>query len=147
MQSDNSTPRPIPHAERLDQGALGREARLLRAMFEQYCRKHHGSDSLCAECQKLLRYALTRLACCPFGNQKPTCFKCKVHCYRGEEKDKVRAVMRETGPKMLWIHPLLTVEHLLKNLKEAPDRPRNPNVKKQQKNKEAALASQSKHRD
>ena len=136
MHNESIELRPIPHAERLAAGALGREARLLRSMFESYCRKHHGTDSLCPECQKLLHYALTRLACCPFGNQKPTCFKCKVHCYRGEEKDKVKAVMRETGPKMLWVHPLLTAEHLLKNLKEAPYRPRNRNALKGKKSNE-----------
>ncbi len=128
--TDDTDLRPIPHADRLESGALGREARLLRAMFKDYCKRHHGQDALCADCSRLLHYALTRLACCPFGNEKPTCLKCKIHCYRGDEKEKVKAIMRESGPRMLLPHPLLTAEHLIKNFKAAPPKPRNRHASK-----------------
>lgn len=118
---------PKVKAQRLDSGALKREATLLRAMFVRYCQDHHGSrdNNLCDECTELLRYSLTRLACCPFGQEKPTCARCKIHCYRAQEKDSVRAIMRYSGPKMMLPHPLLTLEHLIKNHKEAPEKPRN----------------------
>ena len=117
------------HAERLEKGALKREATLLRSMVEDYCRRHHQSDELCEDCKAFLTYALTRLACCPFGEKKPTCAKCKIHCYRADEKETARQIMREEGPRMLLKHPLLTLEHLIKNTKETPDRPRNPRAK------------------
>ena len=121
---------PTAHAERLEKGALKREAVMLESMVRDYCRRHHGSDTLCENCKTFLTYALTRLACCPFGEKKPTCFKCKIHCYRPEQKEVARIIMREEGPRMLLKHPILTVEHLFKNMKEAPDKPRNPRARK-----------------
>ena len=115
--------KPKVRAERLEKGALKREAKLLSAMVLAYCKKNHGSESLCDECREFLTYALTRLACCPFGENKPTCLKCKIHCYRAEEKETARQIM-------LLRHPILTAEHLIKNMKEAPEKPRNPRAKK-----------------
>lgn len=122
--------KPKTHAERLEKGALKREAIMLEAMVRDYCRRHHGQKELCKECEQFLIYALTRLACCPFGENKPTCQKCRIHCYRPEQKEIARQIMREEGPRMLFKHPLLTAEHLVKNLKKAPEKPRNPNARK-----------------
>ena len=121
--------KPTVHAERLEAGALKREVKLLTAMVRDYCKRHHKSEELCDDCKQFLIYALTRLACCPFGQKKPTCFKCKIHCYRAEQKDRARIIMREEGPRMLLHHPILTAEHLIKNMKEAPDKPRNPKAR------------------
>lgn len=62
--------KPKVHPERLESGALKREAKLLSAMVHDYCRRHHGGESLCEDCKTFLTYALTRLACCPFGQKK-----------------------------------------------------------------------------
>ena len=122
--------KPKVHPERLESGALKREAKLLSAMVHDYCRRHHGGESLCEDCKTFLTYALTRLACCPFGQKKPTCLKCKIHCYRAHEKETARVIMREEGTRMLFKHPILTAEHLIKNTQEAPDNPRNPRARK-----------------
>ena len=122
--------KPKVHPERLESGALKREANLLSAMVHDYCRRHHGGESLCEDCKTFLTYALTRLACCPFGQKKPTCLKCKIHCYRAQEKETARVIMREEGPRMLLKHLILTAEHLIKNTQEAPDKPRNPRARK-----------------
>lgn len=116
---------PIPHAERLDSGLLSREASLLRAMAEHYCKKVHGSPTLCEECKQHLRYSLARLACCPYGNEKPACSKCQLQCHKAQEKDHIRQVMRTSAPPMLIYHPVLTIEHLLRSLKKAPPHPRD----------------------
>ncbi len=122
--------KPKVHPERLESGALKREAKLLSAMVHDYCRRHHGGESLCEDCKTFLTYALTRLACCPFEQKKPTCLKCKIHCYRAQEKETARVIMREEGSRMLLKHPILTAEHLIKNTQEAPDKPRNPHARK-----------------
>lgn len=122
--------KPKVHPERLKSGALKREAKLLSAMVHDYCRRHHGGESLCEDCKTFLTYALTRLSCCPFEQKKPTCLKCKIHCYRAQEKETARVIMREEGPRMLLKHPILTAEHLIKNTQEAPDKPRNPHARK-----------------
>ena len=106
------------------------EKQTIEQMIHFYCRHKEKNQTLCSACSELLKYAHQRLEHCPFGEQKPTCLKCKIHCYRAEEKEKARQIMREEGPRMLLKHPLLTIEHLIKNTKEAPDKPRNPKAKK-----------------
>ena len=38
--------KPTVHAERLEAGALKREAKLLTAMVKDYCQRHHKSEEL-----------------------------------------------------------------------------------------------------
>jgi hypothetical protein len=47
-----------------------------------------------------------------------------VHCYKPDMREKVRAVMRYAGPRMLRRHPVLSVLHLIDSLRKTPDRPR-----------------------
>ena len=75
---------------------------------------------LCAECQELLQYALERLDNCPFQEHKTTCENCPVHCYRPEMRERIRAVMRYAGPRMLFRHPLLALLHLWDRARGAP---------------------------
>lgn len=99
---------------------LDREFRTIRAMIEIYCREHHGCLSvLCDECKRLLEYAKLRLIHCPFGEEKPICAKCPVHCYKPDMRQQVKDVMRYSGPKMVWHHPILAVRHLLFDSKKA----------------------------
>jgi hypothetical protein len=82
-------------------------------MIRIYCRDKHAGTSPCSSCRELLDYALCRLDRCPFGEQKPTCVNCPIHCYRPAMREAVRDVMRHAGPRMLWRHPILAVRHLL----------------------------------
>lgn len=92
---------------------VAREKRTIRAMLRIYCRRQHGSTALCAECAALLDYACCRLDRCPFGESKPTCVNCPIHCYRPEMRAKVKDVMRFAGPRMIFRHPLLALLHML----------------------------------
>lgn len=83
------------------------------AMIQMYCRAKHGGRHLCAACRALGEYAGGRLGRCPFGEDKPTCADCPVHCYAPAMRERVREVMRWAGPRMLWRHPILAVRHLL----------------------------------
>lgn len=82
-------------------------------MIILYCRNNHKKDQLCIECRELRDYALNRLDRCPFQEGKTTCAKCPVHCYKPDMRERVRAVMRYSGPRMLWRHPVLAVFHLI----------------------------------
>lgn len=63
--------KPTVKPERLEKGALKREAVLLEAMVRDYCKRHHNDPKgLCDDCRAFLVYALTRLACCPYGEKK-----------------------------------------------------------------------------
>lgn len=99
---------------------LARERRTIVAMLELYCRDHHGAAELCAPCRELHDYALARLARCPFQHEKPTCARCPVHCYRPAMRERIRAVMRYAGPRMLLRHPILALLHLWDGRRRAP---------------------------
>jgi hypothetical protein len=60
-----------------------------------------------------LDYARTRLRKCPFQEGKTTCAKCPIHCYKPDRREKIRAVMRYAGPRMLVRHPILALLHLI----------------------------------
>lgn len=106
-------------------GRLARERKLVQAMIAAHCRAEHGSRILCASCSELALYADQRLARCPFGAEKPTCAKCTVHCYRTDMRERVRQVMRRSGPKMLWQHPWLAFLHEVVDVRRpTPELPR-----------------------
>lgn len=93
---------------------LEREERTIAVMTGMYCRDHHGgTGALCPECDELLDYARRRLAACRFGAGKPTCAACTVHCYAPSRRERIREVMRYSGPRMMTRHPVLAVAHLV----------------------------------
>lgn len=94
-------------------GHLAREKKTVQAMIRLYCRRAHGGTSLCPSCAGLSRYAGDRVDHCLFGEAKPACVKCPVHCYRNDMREEIRKVMRTTGPAMLLHHPYLASRHLL----------------------------------
>jgi hypothetical protein len=102
-----------------------REWRTIEAMIALYCRDHHATrGQLCPACGDLRDYARQRLEKCPYGEQKPTCAKCPVHCYKPACREQVRQVMRYAGPRLLLRRPILTIRHLLDDRKPAPEPPR-----------------------
>jgi hypothetical protein len=101
-----------------------REQRTVDAMMRMYCAHHHGAGAgLCADCLELSDYARRRLERCVFGDAKPTCANCVVHCYNAEMREKMRVMMRWAGPRMLFRHPLLAIRHVLDGHRPAPRLP------------------------
>lgn len=92
------------------------EKRVVELMIRLYCRHKEGNRKLCSSCAGLLAYAQQRLDRCPFGEAKSTCRKCRIHCYRREEREQIRRIMRWAGPRMLFFHPAAAVGHLLREL-------------------------------
>ncbi|MBQ5642621.1 MAG: nitrous oxide-stimulated promoter family protein [Bacteroidaceae bacterium] len=68
--------------------------------------------SLCPQCQALLDYAHKRLEHCKFGEDKPSCTRCPVHCYKPAMREQIRQVMRYSGPRMLLHDPIMAIRHL-----------------------------------
>ena len=108
------------------------EKKVVALMIRMYCRRHcrqqgHNGKTdqinrtdtslLCPECATLLDYALRRLDSCRFGNGKPSCRKCPVHCYRADMRERIRTVMRWAGPRMIFRHPIAATRHLLRELR------------------------------
>lgn len=124
MKKENVQPSvPIPRSIR-------NEKKTVAAMIRIYCGARHGSRSdPCEECAALLAYAHGRLDRCPYGAGKPSCRECPVHCYRRGEREAVRDVMRFSGPKMIFRHPVLAIVHFWKDrlsrLKGVPRPPKS----------------------
>jgi hypothetical protein len=103
---------------------MAQEAQTMEVMVAIYCHDLHGTQGeLCASCRELIEYAHGRLEKCPFQEGKTTCAKCPIHCYRPALRERMRAVMRHSGPRMLWRHPILTVLHLWHGLRREPIQP------------------------
>lgn len=91
------------------------EKRVVGKMIAMYCRlKHLSSEKLCNECAELHAYAIQRLENCVYAEGKPTCGSCPVHCYNKEMRSRIKDVMRFTGPRMVFRHPLDTLSHFYK---------------------------------
>jgi hypothetical protein len=99
-----------------------RELKTIEAMVRLYCRghDHDGRAPLCPECAELFGYAARRLERCVFGDAKPACTNCLVHCYSAEMREQVKVVMRWAGPRMSFRHPILALFHLLDKRRPAP---------------------------
>jgi hypothetical protein len=93
---------------------LTREHLTMSVMVDMYCRDHHSpADDLCGDCAEFLDYAKVRLDKCPYGEDKPTCANCPVHCYKPHYKARAKQIMRYAGPRMLLRHPIMTIAHYL----------------------------------
>ena len=100
---------------------LAREWKTMSAMVRIYCRDHHHPENgMCDECRQFLDYAGVRLERCRFGEEKPTCANCPVHCYQRDRREQARVVMRYAGPRMLWEHPVMSLCHWLDGYRKAP---------------------------
>jgi hypothetical protein len=100
-------------------GRLKREHDTMKCMTQIYCKDHHNQQDggLCPDCSELMAYSETRLAKCPYGQEKPTCAKCPIHCYKKEKREHVREVMRYAGPRMPLRHPIQALTHVLDKLR------------------------------
>ena len=96
-----------------------REKRTVSLMIRIYCKKKHGTrKGLCPECEALDAYARMRSDKCPFMETKSFCSNCKVHCYKADMREKIRAVMRFSGPRMIFSHPIMAIRHVIESKKE-----------------------------
>jgi len=114
--ADNNQPTPLFPHKRLD-----REFSTISAMISIYCNAHHDDKSdICNECSELLQYAEKRLLHCPFQENKTTCGNCPIHCYKKSMQERIRTVMRYSGPRMMYHHPIKALLHLFDGRKKPP---------------------------
>ena len=96
-----------------------REKETVSLMIRLYCRKKHGTGAqLCESCAALEAYAKKRSDLCPFMETKTFCSNCSVHCYQPEMRENIREVMRFSGPRMMLVHPVMAIRHLIESKKE-----------------------------
>ena len=100
-----------------------REKAMVSDMIRVYCKGNHAAydkknKCLCKECQALDDYARMRSDKCPFMETKTFCSNCKVHCYKPEMRQRIKEVMRYSGPRMLFVHPVACIRHLVETRRE-----------------------------
>ena len=95
-----------------------REQETVALMIRIYCKKQHKGKTLCPDCQALHDYAMLRSDKCPFMETKTFCSNCRVHCYKPEMREKIRLVMRFSGPRMIFHHPIMALRHVIESKKE-----------------------------
>jgi hypothetical protein len=99
---------------------ISREKKTITAMVRLFCREQHTHNSLCSDCNILLQYALLRLDRCPYQERKTTCAQCPVHCYQPEMRLKIQQIMRYSGPRMIYRHPVMAARHLIDGRRKIP---------------------------
>lgn len=121
-----------PEATHKSSRRVRREKQTLALMIHMFCAQNHTgfgalspvgqNAALCEQCASLRAYAEKRVEQCVFGDGKPTCARCTVHCFRSDMREEIRRIMRFAGPRMTFRHPHLAIRHLL-------DRRRSPNAR------------------
>jgi hypothetical protein len=105
-----------------------KEMQIVSEMITLYCRQQHRTMvGLCAECAGLLAYSKERIAQCPLMETKTFCSSCSVHCYEAKRREKIRSVMKFSGPRMIFFRPLTALKHLYEMRKEKQRKEKNHN--------------------
>jgi hypothetical protein len=103
-----------------------KEKKLIPVMIKIYCRgthklrrkeQHIKRGEVCDECKALTEYALFRLGKCPFKVNKQFCSFCKIHCYKPEYREEIKKVMKYSGPRMIFTHPIFAISHVVQMIK------------------------------
>ena len=100
-----------------------REKRTISQMVALYCAGNHPAcdrteaafcgEPVCPTCKAVDDYSVMRTERCRQMATKTSCDECPYHCYRPDEREHIRAVMRYAGPRMITKHPVAAVRHLL----------------------------------
>lgn len=89
-----------------------KEKILLDRMIRIYCRGNHQGQTLCDSCRQIEEYAFSRIEHCPYMETKTFCSSCEVHCYQPEMRERIRKVMRYSGPRLMLYHPAAVCSHM-----------------------------------
>lgn len=92
------------------------EKKTVLAMIEIYCRAKHSKNELCNECNEMLNYAYKRIELCPFLPDKPVCKNCKIHCYEKDMRERIKLIMRYSGPRIFIYKPILAIIYIFNNI-------------------------------
>ncbi len=93
--------------ERRGDGEAYRTGKMtIQRMIALYQRRSPEAQADNAHYQALNAYADKRLDKCVFGENKPACKQCPVHCYQPAKREEMKQIMRWAGPRMLWRHPI-----------------------------------------
>ncbi len=83
-------------------------------MIKMYCKYNHSkSTELCYDCIDLMEYSKFRTSKCPYIGITLFCVNCPTPCYKVDYKEVMRKVMKYSGPRFLFKHPIYTISHVI----------------------------------
>lgn len=92
---------------------ISRKKSIVSLMINLYCKKHHNaSNPPCNSCNDLIVYSHKKIKNCPIIKANTSCANCNIKCYNQAMQDKIKKVMRYSGPRMIFYHPIVTLKHL-----------------------------------
>ncbi len=99
-----------------------KEKELITIMINLYNKKKFKQKQLTKEMQELLDYSYLRIENCPhrkknLNGEKPFCSCCSIQCYKADMRQNMVEVMKFSGPRILFSHPIVAIDHLQKTLK------------------------------
>ena len=96
-------------------------------MIALYCKKMHKDcdrdcmgycrELICIDCADLDSYACLRTDKCAHMLTKSSCSNCKTPCYKPQMRQKIKQVMRFSGPRMFFVHPIIAILYLIRKVK------------------------------
>lgn len=107
---------------------ISKEKKVVKLMIMKYCKGHNHVGTPCVDCNELIEYVERRIERCPFMETKIYCSNCKRNCYNSNMRERIREVMRYSGPRMILSHPVLTMDYVYQGVKH--------NIKEKNKEKE-----------
>lgn len=95
-----------------------KEYKIVETMIDMYCEDHNISErNLVNDPISLSMYVEHRIKHCIWGNEKTTCGQCTTHCYTPKMREAIKKVMKYSGPRMIYRHPLMALYHLYYSLR------------------------------
>lgn len=94
-----------------------KEKKTVRLMIIKYCKDHKHLDTPCDNCKELIEYAENKIEDCPLMETKTYCSNCGIHCYAPKMRKRIKKVMKYSGPRMIFSHPLMVIDHLYQGIK------------------------------
>lgn len=94
-----------------------KEQKTIEFMILKYCKGHKHNKLPCDSCNELIQYTKIRIEKCPFMETKSYCSNCEVNCYSKEMRNRIKEVMRYSGPRMVFFNPIMSLNHLYQGIK------------------------------
>lgn len=113
---------------------IEKEKKVVKLMIKIYCKGHKHSGRPCQSCSELIEYVDQRIERCPLMETKTYCNNCKIHCYKPDMKIKIKEVMRYSGPRMLFSHPIMVIDHVYQEIKHKSKNKVNESKKEEKRN-------------
>ncbi|MCI6671444.1 MAG: nitrous oxide-stimulated promoter family protein [Prevotella sp.] len=90
---------------------IEKEKIIVKEMIALYAKHKEGKKIIDGHYKELADYCEKRLDKCYWGEKKPACKACTIHCYGKAKREEIKKVMRWAGPRMLLYRPWFTIKH------------------------------------